>query len=842
MIGKTIGHYRVVETLGRGGMGIVYKAEDLRLGRYVALKFLPDHLINNAAALARFEREARAVSSLDHPNICALYDLNEHEGHPFMVLECMEGSSLRKTLQKAPLPAGMILDLAIQTARGLEAAHGKGIVHRDIKPENIFLRNDGLIKVLDFGIAHALGSEDSGVDQASTRLTGTGDLVGTFSYMSPEQVEGESLDGRSDLFSLGIVLFEAATGTHPFSRGSWLDTARAITTQPLPEFPDLAPKVPAQIHDVIKRLLQKRPEDRYQTASDLIADLKKISRALHPDRTTALPEKSGNWRKPRFVIATGLLVVAVILLATLVPWLLKKVDPTVAFMPLRYEGPAAAQTIAFLIPSALHADLGSSGLKAVPLDSSGSFPATEDPRQVGRQLRVQWLVGGEVKVDSDRYRASLWLVAADRAGRAWTRRFDGKVQQIVSDVHRLVPELCRAVDFKPRAPAGQLSEGFQDYVEGRRHLEGWDVPENYQLAEEAFRRSLRKGASPEAHAGLALALWSKFNDSRKTTVVHEAVREAEIATATGPDLPESHLALGVVRLGMGQSAEAAASFDRAMTLSPADDSVCRMIAKAYAALDRRTDAERMFRRAMELRPEYWENYADRARFYLSLGKLDEAKADYRRVIDLRPKLNIGYTNLAAAYMYAGEFKEAKPLLEAALVLQPTYHVHNNLGIVYYTLGSYRESAREFLAATAQSADFTPWLNLGEAYRHLPDSLSAREAYQKAAELCQDNLRVNPADGVVRSSLALALAGCGRCEQARAEADKATDGRVDDPQVHYQAAVAFVICADEKRAIAETEQLLRAGVLSDVRTNPDLSPLLAHPRLRDLLRESAAHRP
>lgn len=829
MIGKTIGHYRVIATLGRGGMGVVYKAEDLRLDRHVALKFLPDHLASDVEALTRFKREARAVSSLDHPNICSLHDLDDHEGHPFMVLECMEGSSLRKRLDEEGMPVEAIVDLGIQIARGLEAAHGKGIVHRDVKPENIFVRDDGLIKILDFGIARPVGSADSGGGQADTKLTGTGGVVGTFSYMSPEQVEGRRIDGRSDLFSLGILLFEAATGEHPFSRRNWLETARAITSQQPPSFDDLCPELPVPVRNVIAKLLQKAPENRYQTATELIGDLKKIPGELDRQASRTM-ERSHR----RVAFVGGILALVLIALAVSIAWLLRKAPPTVAFMPLQYQGQAATQKIAVLIPSALRANLSSSGLEAVSLDSSGSFEATEDPRQVGRQLRVQWVVGGDVKVTAGRYQASLWLAPSDRTEKRWTRRLEGNIEQVLSDVNRLVPEICSALDISPRPQPGQLAPGFEDYIEGKRYLEGWDVTENHQMAEEAFRRSLQKGASAEAHAGLALALWKRFTDSREPRLAQEAQREAEIAAATGPDLPESHLALGVVRLGMGRSAEAAASFDRAMTLSPADDAACRMIAQAYAALDRRADAERMFARALELRPEYWENYAERARYCLSLGRLEQAKADFRRVIDLRPKLNIGYTNLAAAHMYAGEFREAKPLLEAALVLQPTYHVHNNLGIVYYTLGSYRESAKEFLAATRQSTDYRPWLNLGEAYRHLPDPALARAAYEKAAELCLENLRINPDDGVIRSSLALALAGCGECEQALLEADKVAARPAEDPQLHYQAAIAFVVCKNEERAIAKIEQLLKAGVLSDVRTNPDLSPLLAHPRLRGLL--------
>jgi Flp pilus assembly protein TadD/TolB-like protein len=511
-----------------------------------------------------------------------------------------------------------------------------------------------------------------------------------------------------------------------------------------------------------------------------------------------------------------------------------------AVLPLEYTGPEENAYIGNLVPLVITRNLErSTELQLIPFESVRTFEPTEDAPTVARQLAVDWLVQGRIEVHADRYQGHLELLPATKDGEViWTKDFAGQSRDMIDVADLSSPEIAEALGKETGAIVGGLSQtALAYYLEGKSLLEGWDVERNYTRAAEAFSKALQENEDfAEAHAGLALAHWRQYAETRRPELVERALSAANRAVSIAPAFPETHLALGVVQLGRGRSAEAAASFEKAQRLAPADDAVCRRIATAYGALGRVEDAAEMYQRAIDLRPEYWENYNLKGTFYLRNSKLDEAKELFLQVIRLRPQSDIGYNNLAMTHILLGEHEEATPLLEAALRIHPTMRVHNNLGFVYYSTGRFEEAAREFSQASELQVDrLEPLGNLGDAYRQLGRLDEARQAYRRAIDLGRDRLVVNPADSETRAGLSMYLAGSGRCSEAAEEASRATSESPSNPVVHYYAAVAYAVCGKDGPALEHTAEAIRGGVVADVRTNPDLRRLLQDALIEKLLR-------
>jgi serine/threonine-protein kinase len=659
-------------------------------------------------------------------------------------------------------------------------------------------------------------------------------------YLSPEQARGQATDPRSDVYAVGLMLYEMLTGRRPPGDGMVLPLALRESGDRCPPPSRFAPEVHAALDAVVTRCLEREPARRYGSAGELEQALDHAGAALSSGSAplgTTPPPRSRSWTA---LVAAGVATAAAAAMLVQRPWS----DPStprgprsVALLSLAYEGPKEKAYLKDVLPLVLAQGLRASRrLQVAPFGSSRTFAADDDARLVTRQLGVHAVVQGKVAVQRDQYEVAVRTTGDD--GRLlWTRTIRGDVAGLLARADQLSAELASVLGAEAAAPAraARSPQALEDYLGGRALLEGWDVDRNYARAEDAFRKAIAADpAFAEAHAMLAMALWKHYRETREPERVREAFEAAQRAVSLGPALPEGHLALGIVELGRGRSAEAADSFQKAQDLAPADDAVCRRIAEAYASLGRDGEAEAMYRRAVELRPSYWENYNSEGTFFLTRGKLPAAKGMFQKVIELRPDSDIGYTNLAGTHILGGELKEAEPLLHAALRIKPSAAVHNNLGFVYYSTGRFEEAAREFRLAVEDVESAVRWGNLGDAYRQLGRSAEARQAYGRAIELGTAQLRVNPRDGQARAELAMWLAGDGRCGQARQETARATVDAAGNPTVHYYAAVASSICGDRAAALRHAVSAVAGGVVADVRTNPDLRSLLADPALRKAL--------
>jgi TolB-like protein len=464
MIGQTVSHYRILGKLGGGGMGVVYEAEDLKLGRHVALKFIPENLAGDPKSLERFTREARAASQLNHPNICTIHSIEDNNGHPFIVMEKLEGESLKQYIAGQPIPVDKTLEVGVQVADALVASHAKGIVHRDIKPANIFLTTGGQVKVLDFGLAklvHGLGADDgAGVDQS---LTAVGVIPGTAVYMSPEQARSETVDARSDLFSFGVVLYEMATGKKPFSGNNSLATLDAVLhAKPVPPR-DLNPKIPIELEGIIGKAMEKDRNHRYQSAVEMKSDL-----ALLKRETESGTIKSGSATKLRVATKTfgrdtrlqmylllGMAGLLVAVLASVGAWWYNHREAAnaeqrnaIAVLPLQnMNGDFNVDYLRFALADELTSVLTySRSLEVRPSSVTRKFVALDlDPKKVGQELRVGRLVQGHFLKQGDQLTVTLEAIDVPTDRLLWQTTFTEKADNLIGLQEQLTTQVQRGL-------------------------------------------------------------------------------------------------------------------------------------------------------------------------------------------------------------------------------------------------------------------------------------------------------------------------------------------------------------------------------------------------------------
>jgi serine/threonine protein kinase/tetratricopeptide (TPR) repeat protein len=862
--GEIVGNYQILGIAGAGGMGVVYKAFDQKLERTVALKFLPPSLISSTREKDRFLREARAASSLDHPNIGVIYGIDETpDGRCYIVMAFYEGESLAHDIREGPIPPQKAIDIALQMALALQHAHGHKIVHRDIKPSNVMVTPDGIAKIVDFGLARLIKSE---IDSES------GGTAGTVGYMSPEQTLGKPVDQRTDIWAWGVVLVEMITGCSPFWRGSIPATVNAI----LHEAPQRTDQLPASLQPIVYHALAKDPDGRYQSCADILQDLESVkdeirsssdeidqsapTRSITPEQfkdyvsAATGPAAKHLFRTP--VFASFVASVVVILLVTgiffgksLREYLQNRffAEPQkhIAVLPFDNIGndpanePLAEGLMDTMAGKLSNLDVNNRSLWVVPA-SEVRRRNINDPAMALRDLGATLAVKGSFERDGQDVHLTANLIDTKSLRQIGSVALENRSGDLLGMQDETVSELARLMDVTARnnketdsSETGKPA-AYEDYLKAVGYMQRYDKPGNLDHAIESLEQATR--ADPRfalGYAQLGEAYRLKYQLDKDPKWLDDALSNCQKAAEIDSRVTAVYVTLGRIHEMSGKHDLAVQEFQHALDDNPRDVGALTGIARSLENAGHVQEAEEAYKKAVALRPDYWDCYDELGLFYYRQERYSDAASQLRQAITLAPDNAQVYANLGAVYSNASDpklFPDAEEALKKSLELGPSYSAYANLGNLYYIEKRYADSAAMTeRALRLDSNDYLVWNNLIAAYKWLGEKRKISIASKRMLELLEQAVKIQPQDALAQSLLAVAYAESDNRQAAliRMQSALALDSK--DPQVLENVAIASEKLGKRTEAMKFAQEAVEKGLpVSQLNNDPDLQGVLADP--------------
>ena len=859
---ESVGPYRVLHKLGEGGMGEVFLATDTRLNRKVALKYLSEPSLDLPRARERLLREARAAAQISHPNIAAIYDILDAGTHPCIVMEYVPGETLSKVAGRGPMPVDRVAAIGAQLADALAHAHAAGVVHRDLKPANVVLTAEGAVKILDFGVARVFDIEEqlAAADEPTreTLLSQAGRFAGTPAYMAPEQLAGRTATPLTDIYSLGVTLFELLTSHRPFGGKTTPDLVYQMLSSPVPLPSAINGAVPPVLDAIVAKAMAREPAQRYRSAADMAADLRRVERGTDTSTTTGgtdfldAERRLRNRRRRRMLAAAA----ACTAVGALAVWAYTAVRRQ-ATLPL--SGSVSVAVLPFTSsqndPEALKAGLGFSeslvaaleGLSSVTVlsrpDFSDYLANAPDRVKSAGALGIDAVVAGDVVLTGSRRGFAVRVQQPD--GRVLLkRRYEGSAAEVSSLERLAVGDIVAALNVGltaadherlRRVPACR-DDAYADFVEGRGLLDRKDIPGNMAKAEQAFSRAVtRDPRCAPAFLGLADARWAAYQDQGANAGLVERAREAlDAAAALDADSVSIKRAYAVLYLGTRRAEQAEQAILDVIEHRPFDDEAHRLRAEIFGLQGRTEEALNALRQAVSLRPNNAANHLALGNAHLRAGRFKDAIDTYVRGLQIQPDNVWLKSNLALGYDLSGEPRKAIAVYES--VTDPDATMLSNLSVLYFDERRYQEAAdllKRALAMEPRSA--IKHGNLGDTYRQLGLTKEAEVEYRTAVSLTAEQLKVDDQDATVLARHAVFDAKLGDSDEALRHIRRAVELSPDDNAVLYKRAVVHALLRQRNESVEWLRKAIEKGYsraqasqdldLESIRTLPQVAALL-----------------